>query len=334
MVSVSDDSLQDDFGRRLGDLRLSVTDRCNFRCLYCRPSEVAGLPRQEILSFDEIERLARIFVLLGIRKIRVTGGEPLVRRDLPLLLRRLALLKDRGLEELVLTSNGSLLAPLARTLRDAGVDRLNLSCDSLEAEGFRRLTGRNGLDLFMRGLEAAQHAGFQGIKVNCVVIRGLNDHEVVDFARFARQRDLAVRFIEFMPLDAAAEWGAERVVPAAEILARLRGEFELIPVPPRNPAETASRFSLAGAGEIGVISSVTAPFCERCNRIRLTADGHLRTCLFALQETDLRGLMRSGAEDPDLVQAIRCAVLTRERTHHVNEPGYIRPGRDMAGIGG
>lgn len=334
MVSVSDDSLQDDFGRRLGDLRLSVTDRCNFRCLYCRPSEVAGLPRREILSFDEIERLARVFVLLGIRKIRVTGGEPLVRRDLPLLLRRLALLKDRGLEELVLTSNGSLLAPLARTLRDAGVDRLNLSCDSLEAEGFRRLTGRDGLDLFMRGLEAAQQAGFQGIKVNCVVIRGLNDHEVVDFARFARQRDLAVRFIEFMPLDAAAEWGAERVVPAAEILARLRGEYELIPVPPRNPAETASRFSLAGAGEIGLISSVTAPFCDRCNRVRLTADGHLRTCLFALQETDLRGLMRSGGQDSDLVEAIRRAVRTRERAHHVNEPGYIRPGRDMAGIGG
>lgn len=334
MVSVSDDSLQDDFGRRLGDLRLSVTDRCNFRCLYCRPSEVAGMPRQEILSFDEIERLARVFVLLGIRKIRVTGGEPLVRRDLPLLLRRLALLKDQGLEELVLTSNGSLLGPVAQTLREAGVDRLNLSCDSLRPEGFQRLAGRDGLALFLQGLEAAREAGFRGTKVNCVVIRGVNDHEVVDFARFARQWDLAVRFIEFMPLDAGAEWGPERVVPAAEILARLQEVFELTPIPPRNPAETASRFSLAGAGEIGVISSVTAPFCARCNRVRLTADGHLRTCLFSLHETDLRGLMRSGAEDPDLVQAIRRAVLTRERTHHVNEPDYIRPGRDMAGIGG
>jgi len=334
MENVSDAFLQDGFGRTLGDLRLSVTDRCNFRCLYCRPSEVPGLPRQEILSFDEIERLARVFVSLGIRKIRVTGGEPLVRRDLPLLLRRLALLKDRGLEELVLTSNGSLLGPMALALREAGVDRLNLSCDSLSAEGFRHLAGRDGLALFLQGLEAAREAGFRGTKVNCVVIRGVNDHEVVDFARFAHQWDLAVRFIEFMRLDAAAEWGPERVLPAAEILARLQEAFVLTAIPPRNSAETASRFSLAGAGEVGVISSVTAPFCARCNRVRLTADGHLRTCLFSLQETDLRGLMRSGAEDPDLVQAIRCAVLTRERTHHVNEPGYIRPGRDMAGIGG
>ncbi len=334
MKDVEQVPLQDGFGRQLGDLRLSVTDRCNFRCRYCRPTGIPGLPREEILSFDEIERLARLFVSLGIRKIRVTGGEPLVRRDLPLLLRRLAGLKGQGLQELVLTSNGSLLAPLAGLLRRSGVDRLNLSCDSLRREGFKALTGRDGLDLFLEGLKAAHEAGFRGTKVNCVVIRGLNDHEILDFARFADQQGLAVRFIEFMPLDSGSEWGPERVVPAAEILSRLRESLDLEEIPARNPAETASRFRLPGGGEVGVISSVTAPFCARCNRVRLTADGHLRTCLFALEETDLRGLMRQGVEDSELLESIRRAVLGRERGHRVNEPGYLRPGRDMAGIGG
>ena len=334
MPLVTPATLQDSYGRTIRDLRLSVTDRCNFRCRYCLPVQVPHLPRPQILTFDEIERLARAFVGLGVRKIRLTGGEPLLRADFVRLVERLARLKGEGLEELAMTSNGFLLPPVARSLREAGMDRLNLSCDSLDREGFLRVTGQDGLDRVMAALEAAREAGFQGTKLNCVVIRGWNEHEVVDFAAFARDTGHTVRFIEFMPLDSGAEWGRERVVSAREILDRLEARFPLEEIPPRHPAETARRYRLPGGAEIGIIASVTAPFCGRCNRLRLTADGHLRTCLFSLKEHDLKTLLRQGADDGELTRALHRAVLGKEPGHRINDPDYRQPDRTMVGIGG
>lgn len=326
--------LQDAYGRTIRDLRLSVTDRCNFQCLYCLPMKVPHLPRAHILTFDEIERLARLFVGFGVHKLRLTGGEPLVRHDFVKLVERLARLKDEGLQELAMTSNGFLLPPLARSLRDAGLDRLNLSCDSLDPEGFRRMTGQDGLERVFAALDAAREAGFQGTKLNCVVIRGLNEHEVADFAAFAQDTGTIVRFIEFMPLDSGQEWGRDKVVPRTEILERIGERFPLEEIPPRHPAETARRYRLPGGAEIGVIASVTSPFCGRCNRLRLTADGQLRTCLFSLKEHDLKTPMREGLDEEGLAALVRHAVFGKEPGHRINEEDYVQPDRTMVGIGG
>lgn len=331
---MSEPILQDSYGRVIRDLRVSITDRCNFRCLYCLPMKVPHLPRAHILTFDEIERLARLFVGFGVRKLRLTGGEPLVRHDVVRLVERLARLKDEGLQELAMTSNGFLLPPVAQSLRDAGLDRLNLSCDSLDREGFRRITGQDGLDKVLAALEAARDAGFRGTKLNCVVIRGMNEHELADFASFAVETGHIVRFIEFMPLDSGYEWGRERVVPASEMLERIGERYELEPLPPRHPAETARRYLLPGGAEIGLIASVTSPFCGRCNRLRMTADGHLRTCLFSLKEHDLKELMRAGADDQELARFVSRAVYGKEKGHRINEADYVQPDRTMVGIGG
>jgi len=325
--------LRDALGRVVDDLRISVTDRCNFRCVYCMPEEgLTWLPREGILSFEEITRLAAIFVAAGTRTIRLTGGEPLVRRDLPVLAGML-----RGLHpdiDLSLTTNGFLLRRDAQALAEAGVRRVNVSLDSLRAERFARITRRDCLGTVLDGIEAAREAGLAPIKVNCVVVRGFNDDEVVDFARLAREQGVQVRFIEFMPLDASGEWGRDSVVPGEELLEAAETEFTMRARP--NGHDPSSRFEFAdGApGELGFINSVSAPFCERCNRVRITADGQLRTCLFSVTETDLRAPLRGDADDAELERIIRDAVWHKEPGHRINEPDFVRPARSMSQIGG
>ncbi len=325
--------LRDALGRVVDDLRISVTDRCNFRCVYCMPEEgMTWLPRDEILSFEELTRLASIFVEAGTRTIRLTGGEPLVRRDLPVLVRML-----RGLHpdlDLTLTTNGFLLRRDAQALADAGLRRVNVSLDSLRAERFARITRRDCLDTVLDGIAAAREAGLTPVKVNCVVVRGFNDDEAVDFARMAREQGVHVRFIEFMPLDASGEWGRDSVVAGDELLEAVESEFTMRPR--ENGHDPAQRLAFAdGApGELGFINSVSAPFCTRCNRVRITADGQLRTCLFSVTETDLRGPLRSGADDAELERVIREAVWRKEPGHRINEPDFVRPARSMSQIGG
>jgi cyclic pyranopterin phosphate synthase len=350
----SSNLLFDSHGRILRDLRISVTDRCNFRCLYCLPETEAAeqfyrgrwadvtasvpitrewMPRTALLTFEEIERVARLFAGLGIQKIRLTGGEPLLRRDLPSLVRSLAVVA--GIEDLALTSNGFLFAPQALALREAGLQRISFSLDSLDRENFRRITGRDALAETVAAIDLAVELGFSPVKVNAVVIRGLNDHEVEALAAFARQRRLAVRFIEFMPLDSRKAWQRELVVPGGEILSRLQARFALEPAPSANPSATARRWRFSdGTGEIGIIAPVTEPFCGHCNRVRLTADGQIRTCLFSVVEHDLRGPLRNGADDETLRQFIRAIVLQKEDRHHIGEPQFVPPQRPMNCIGG
>jgi GTP 3',8-cyclase len=326
--------LRDGHGRRIDDLRVSVTDRCNFRCQYCMPAE--GLPwleRAEVLTFEEIERLVALFVQLGIRDVRLTGGEPLVRRDFPALAARLAAVD--GLADLSVTTNGFLLERDAEALVRAGVDRFNVSIDSLQRDRFYKLTRRDALDRVLRGLEhLATFPEAHPIKVNAVAMRGFTEHEVLPFARFARTHPYEVRFIEFMPLDADHAWSKDQVLTGEEIRAAIHEHFPLEPEP-REPHATARVYRFAdGQGRIGFINPVSEPFCGDCNRIRLTADGRLRTCLFSLNETDLRGPLRAGATDDDLEQIIRGAVWAKELKHHVNDPGFVQPARTMSAIGG
>jgi cyclic pyranopterin phosphate synthase len=325
--------LRDALGRVVDDLRISVTDRCNFRCVYCMPEEgMKWLPRDEILSFEELTRVARIFVEAGTRTIRLTGGEPLVRRDLPALVGMLHGLHPKL--DLSLTTNGFLLRRDARALADAGLRRVNVSLDSLRADRFARITRRDCLSTVLDGIEAAREAGLTPVKVNCVVVRGFNDDEVLDFARMAREQGVQVRFIEFMPLDASGEWGRDSVVPGDELLEAVETEF---PMQSRDAGhDPAQRLAFAdGApGELGFINSVSAPFCARCNRVRITADGQLRTCLFSVTETDLRTPLRSGATDADMEQVIRDAIWRKEPGHRINEPDFVRPTRSMSQIGG
>jgi cyclic pyranopterin phosphate synthase len=332
-MAASSSALIDARGRVVDDLRISVTDRCNFRCVYCMPAEgMAWLPREEILNFEEITRLAALFVAAGTRTIRLTGGEPLVRRDLPVLAGMLSALHPDL--DLSLTTNGFLLRRDAAALAAAGVRRVNVSLDSLRAERFARITRRDCLDTVLDGIAAAREAGLEPVKVNCVTVRGFNDDEVLDFARLAREQGVHVRFIEFMPLDASGEWGRDSVVPGEELLEAAETEF---PMRPRgNGHDPATRFQFAdGApGELGFINSVSAPFCARCNRVRITADGQLRTCLFSITETDLRGPLRAGASDAELERIIRDAVWRKEPGHRINEPDFVRPQRSMSQIGG
>jgi cyclic pyranopterin phosphate synthase len=326
--------LVDGHGRTIGDVRISVTDRCNFRCQYCMPAE--GLPwleRSALLTYEEIERLVRLLAAMGVHDVRLTGGEPLVRRELWRLVEGLAAIED--VHDLSLTTNGYLLERQVDDLVRAGLRRVNVSLDSLAQDRFFQLTRRDSLHQVLQGLEAAQrHPELRPIKVNVVALKDFTEAEVLRFAEFARRHPYEVRFIEFMPLDADRTWTPEKVLPNADIVAMIDAVYPLDAVG-RERHGTARRYRFAdGTGEMGFISPVSQPFCGDCNRIRLTAEGELRTCLFSMTETDLRGPLRSGATDAELEEIIRDAVWRKELKHHVNEPGFVQPARTMSRIGG
>jgi cyclic pyranopterin phosphate synthase len=328
------DPLHDGHGRRISDLRVSVTDRCNFRCQYCMPAE--GLPwleRAEVLSFEETARLVGLMAQMGVRTLRLTGGEPLVRRDFPALAGLLTVID--GLDEVSVTTNGFLLERDAAALVAAGIDRFNISVDSLQRDRFYAQTRRDALPRVLAGLEhLASFPEAHPIKVNAVAIRGFTEQEVLPFARFAREHPYEVRFIEYMPLDGDRAWQPEQVLTGAEIRAAIHAVYPLDDAG-RDPHATARVHRFAdGQGRIGFINPVSEPFCDDCNRLRLTADGRLRTCLFSLNETDLRGPLRAGATDDDLEQLIRDAVWAKELKHRVNDPGFVQPARTMSAIGG
>ena len=325
--------LVDTFGRIADDLRISVTDRCNFRCTYCMPAEgLAWLPRSEILTFEELTRLLALFVRLGVRSLKITGGEPTVRADLPTLAR---MFREVGPDlDISITTNGVLLDRLAGPLADAGVDRATVSCDSLLRHRFTEMTRRDALDRVLAGLRAAGVAGLDPIKINCVVIGGTNDDEVVEFARWSRETGYDVRFIEYMPLDADHAWEREKVVPSAAILERIDATYPLAEISHGNEPASSYRFADGSPGAVGVIASVTEPFCDTCNRLRLTAEGQVRACLFALEETDLRGPMRAGADDDELEGFIRDTVWRKWSGHRINHPDFVQPERSMSMIGG
>ena len=328
------DGVVDTFGRVHRDLRISITDRCNFRCTYCMPEEgMPWMPRDDLLTFEEIERVASVFVRrLGFSSIRLTGGEPTVRANLPVLVAKLAALGA----DLSLTTNGASLGLLADDLAGAGLSRVNISLDSLRPDRFRAITKREALDHVLDGIDAALVAGLAPVKLNVVVVRGVNDDEVVDFARFGRDRGVHVRFIEFMPLDAQGGWDTSQVVSRDEILSTVDAAFPLDRSAPSarhvDPAETF-RFA-DGIGSIGVISSVTQAFCDSCDRIRLTADGRLRNCLFAHDEADLRAALRAGATDADLIGIIEANVRAKWAGHQIGQPVFVQPRRGMSQIGG
>jgi cyclic pyranopterin phosphate synthase len=346
--------LIDSQGRILRDLRVSITDRCNFRCLYCLPESEAAqnfyrghwahlpnpapiaqqwVPRAHILSFEEIERVIRLGIRLGIQKVRLTGGEPLLRHNVEDLVARLAAIP--GLADLAMTTNGFFFMQKARALRAAGLRRISFSLDSLARDNFRKITGRDGLEEVLQSISLAQELGLHPVKVNAVIIRGLNDHEIEALAGFARERNLSLRFIEFMPLDSARAWLKEMVVPGREVLARLQARFGLRSVPSDNPSATARRWAFPdGCGEVGIIAPVSEPFCGHCNRIRLTADGKIRTCLFSVNEHDLRSHLRGGASDDEIADWLKGVIWQKEERHHIGEPEFRPPPRSMSCIGG
>ena len=328
--------LKDSFGRLIRDLRVSLTDRCNFRCFYCLPhGEPPIAPKEQMLTYEEIEYVGDIFVSMGIEKIRLTGGEPMMRRDIETLIRKLNALKPR-LKDLALTTNGYFLPGRAEGLKEAGLDRITISLDSLKRETFKRMTGVDVLERVLEGIHAARRAGLTPIKVNAVIVRGHNEGEVADFAAFARAYDLSMRFIEFMPLDSGHEWSREMVVSGREIRAAIEERFPLVPVEVRRGSETSSRyrFSDGAKGEIGIIAPVTEPFCGACSRIRLTADGQLRTCLFSTVEHSLRDVVRSHISRAEIVEYIESVVMKKEPRHYINDPGFRQPARTMSFIGG
>jgi len=326
--------LTDSYGRPMRDLRISITDRCNFRCFYCKSITLKGSKeRAEILTFEEIIRLARLFVSLGITKIRVTGGEPMVRRDIDALIAELSRLP--GLEDLALTTNGFNLAEKAALLKANGLRRVTVSLDSLNAERFALMTQSHDFEKVLAGIHEAKRIGLGPVKVNCVLVRGFNEDDIIPFAEFSRQFDIPVRFIEFMPLDQEGGWNREKVVTGAEVLARLRERFQLVSAGRANSHSTSADYRFADSpGEIGLIMPVSVPFCGQCSRIRLTADGKIRTCLFSVIEHEIRSLLRSGADDSALVEFIVETVQKKERGHGINEPGFVPPPRSMSFIGG
>ena len=327
--------LRDSYGRVADDLRISVTDRCNFRCIYCMPAEgLKWLAREDILRFEEIQRLARIFVQrYGVRTIRLTGGEPLVRARFEELVGMISAI-DPTLD-ITMTTNGVLLANKAQALADAGLKRVNISLDTLHPERFQEIARVDAFRKVMEGVEAARAAGITPIKLNVVVMRGHNDDEVVDFAALARKEGYEVRFIEFMPLDADGIWTNEQVVPSRVIQERIEDLFPLLPVADDRPGPaTRHKFADGAPGGVGFISSVSQAFCDTCNRIRLTAEGGLRTCLFSLHETPLRDLMRQGASDDRLAQVIEGAIWRKEEGHLINQDGFVKPAKSMSQIGG
>ncbi len=351
MTSTS--SLIDSYGRTIRDLRISVTDRCNFRCLYCLPETEAAAnfyrgrwheqdhtpiqhqwkPKSEILSFEEIERITRIAVNTGVNKIRLTGGEPLLRRDLSTLVQKLAAIP--GVHDLAMTTNGFLFPKFAQDLKNAGLHRISISLDSFDQGNFKRLTGRNGLDEVLESVEIAKQLDFHPIKINAVVIRDINDHEIEALCQFALDQQLSVRFIEFMPLDSSKAWQKEHVVTGQEILERLQKKFQLTPQKGKSVSETAKRWSINQSdGEVGIIAPVSEPFCGHCNRIRLTADGQVRTCLFSLQEHDLKPFLRGEADDEEIAAALHGIVAKKEAGHKIGKTDFVQPARTMSCIGG
>lgn len=353
--------LKDSYDRSIRDLRVSLTDRCNFRCFYCLPhGEPPIAPKEQMLSYEEIEYVCEIFVELGIEKIRLTGGEPMMRQDIETIIRKLSKLKSKcdelqlvdhpgtksvsdndklkfvGLRDLALTTNGYFLADRAQGLKAAGLDRITISLDSLKRDVFKQMTGVDVLDRVLAGLEAAKQAGLEPIKINAVIVRGHNEDEVADFAAFAREHDVKMRFIEFMPLDSGHEWARGDVVSGREIRERIEARFALQAVDVARGSETSSRFRFAdGApGEIGIIAPVTEPFCGACSRIRLTADGQIRTCLFSTVEHSLRDVIRSGASRPEIIEYIESVVMKKEPRHYINDPTFVAPSRSMSFIGG
>ncbi len=329
--------LNDSYGRAIRDLRVSLTDRCNFRCFYCLPhGEPPIAPKEQMLSYEEIEYVCEIFVSLGIQKLRLTGGEPMLRRDIETIISKLAKLRTNGLLDLALTTNGYFLPDRAQALKDAGLDRITISVDSLKREVFKEMTGVDVLDRVLAGIVAAKNAGLDPIKINAVIVRGHNEDEVADFAAFAREHDVKMRFIEFMPLDSGHDWSREMVVSGLEIRKRISERFPLIPVDVVRGSETSSRYRFAdGApGEIGIIAPVTEPFCGACSRIRLTADGQIRTCLFSTVEHSLRDVVRSAASRSEVIDYIESVVMKKEPRHYINDPTFVAPSRTMSFIGG
>ncbi|MDP2289562.1 MAG: GTP 3',8-cyclase MoaA [Actinomycetota bacterium] len=337
--------LIDPFGRTIRDLRISVTDRCNFRCTYCMPEEgMKWVPRSEVLTFEEIERLSRIFVeRFEVDGLRLTGGEPTVRAHLPVLVAKLAALRVPTTSssplagrkpDLSITTNGSTFRLQAHDLREAGLDRVNISLDTLQRDKFLQMTRRDELERVLDGIEAAKEAGFSPVKINAVVERGVNDDEIVDLARWARDTGVELRFIEFMPLDATGHWLNDKVVGQDEIVAALQAEFPLELMPARGAAPADRWRYLDGGGTVGVIPTVTKPFCDDCDRVRLTADGQFRTCLFATTEFDLMKMMRAGATDDQVAAEIQRAVGTKWAGHQINQVTFVKPRRTMSQIGG
>jgi cyclic pyranopterin phosphate synthase len=337
--------LVDPFGRTIRDLRISVTDRCNFRCTYCMPAEgMQWLPRSDVLTFEEFERIARIFVeRYEVDGLRLTGGEPTVRAHLPVLVHKLAQLRVPSSSaspfagrapDLAITTNGATFRHHAHALRDAGLSRVNISLDTLQREKFERMTRRDELVNVLDGIAAAQEAGFAPVKINAVVERGVNDDEIVDLARFGRDNDLEIRFIEFMPLDASGHWLNEKVVSQDEIVAAISAEFPLELMPARGAAPADRWRYLDGKGTVGVIPTVTKPFCGDCDRVRITAEGQFRTCLFATDEFDLRRLLRDGSSDDVVAAEIERAVGTKWAGHQIGQVTFVKPRRSMSQIGG
>ncbi len=354
--------LRDAYNRTIRDLRISLTDRCNFRCFYCLPNGEPPLARKDtILTFEEIVRVSEIFVSLGIEKIRLTGGEPLIRRDVEKLVEKLAKLKipdsktdnrqpttdnqkpnpqsairTPHLKDLALTTNGYTFPERAENLKRAGLDRVTISLDSLKPENFKRITGVDALENVLRAIEAAKKAGLTPMKINAVIVRGWNEDEVVDFARFARENGISMRFIEFMPLDSGHEWRREMIVSGREIFKQINRIFPLKLTEKSRGAETAWKYSFADGvpGEIGIIAPVTEMFCGACSRIRLTADGQIRTCLFSTEEYNLRDVMRSGATRAEIIEFIRAVVKKKEARHQINDDAFVQPARTMSFIGG
>ncbi len=327
--------LVDSFGRLHNNLRLSVTDRCNIRCFYCMPEQdVQFVPRREILDFEEIERFVRIAARLGVRKLRVTGGEPLVRRNLPELVRKLVAIP--GIEDLALTTNGVLLAEQAEALHAAGLRRINVHLDTLDRGRFLAITRRDELDRVLEGIHACLRLGFHPIKINAVAVKNLVEPDVAPLAMFGREHGIEIRYIEFMPLDAQGLWLRDKVLLADQILEMLERQIgPLTPVPDADPRAPATEYRFAdGVGRVGFIASVSKPFCLNCNRIRLTADGKLRYCLFALEETDVKGLLRGGASEQEIVEAIRSTVRDKWIGHQINSTQFVAPPRPMYAIGG
>jgi cyclic pyranopterin phosphate synthase len=327
--------LKDTFGRLHDNLRLSVTDRCNIRCFYCMPeTDVKFQPREQLLSFEEIERFVRVAVKLGVRKLRLTGGEPLVRKDLAKLVRKLVAIE--GIEDLALTTNGVLLAAQAQELYDAGLRRLNVHLDTLDRERFKQITRRDDLGRVLEGIETCLRLGYGPIKINAVAVKNLVEPDIVPLARYGRERGIEIRYIEFMPLDAQGLWERNRVLLADDILAMLEREIgPLEAIPDRDLRAPATEYRYTdGVGRVGFIASVSRPFCLNCNRIRLTSDGKLRYCLFAIEETDVRSLLRNGGSDDAIEAAIRASVTAKWLGHEINSARFVPPPRPMYSIGG
>ena len=327
-------ALLDTYGRLHDNLRISVTDRCNIRCYYCMPEGAVQFgPREEILSFEEIERFVRIAAPLGVRKLRITGGEPLLRKDLPVLIERLSAIA--GIEDMGLTTNGVLLQREAEPLWNAGLRRLNIHLDTLDRERFRHITRRDDFDRVMAGILECVRLGYR-IKLNAVAIKGVTEPDVVPLSRFGREHGIEIRYIEFMPLDAQGLWNDSSVLTADAILASLTREIgPLVEVPDKDPRAPATEYRFAdGGGQVGFIASVSKPFCLNCNRLRLTADGHLRYCLFAIEETNVKTLLRSGASDTEIISAIQSTVRAKWIGHEINKQGFVPPPRPMYAIGG